>query len=147
MSIPTAYSETSFAGFLHKKAGRMADYWGWTWYAAQNGAGDYQEMVDDALTLVGLRTVGEATTLEAVSKLRAAGEVALWRTVTNAFTIDYDFSADGGSYQRSQMHKQAADNLAQAQAVLAQLDWNGGTAWTADAQPVTRGDWYDPQQW
>lgn len=44
-----------------------------------------------------------------VPNMRLALDVVVWRWVEGRAALGYDFSADGGSYQRSQLAKQAAD--------------------------------------
>ncbi len=44
-----------------------------------------------------------------VPSMRLALDVVVWRWLEARAALGYDFSADGGSYQRSQLFKQAAD--------------------------------------
>lgn len=62
--------------------------------------------------------------------MRLAIDVVVWRWVEARAALGFDFSADGGSYQRSQLAKQATDmrKRAEERAAAAGLD---AYAWPA----------------
>lgn len=107
MPVPTAYTEDSLAAFMHAALRDVATALGWS-----VAAGDYDEPVTDALIAYGEDDIADATDIQ---KLRALARVAVWQAAVDATVGDYDFSADGGSYSRSQLHAQALARLAQAQ--------------------------------
>lgn len=107
MPVPTAYTEDTLAAFMHSTLRDVATALGWS-----VAAGDYDEAVTDTLIAYDENDIADATDIQ---KLRALARVAVWQSVVDATTGDYDFSADGGNYSRSQLHAQAVARLAQAQ--------------------------------
>jgi len=91
-----------------------------TWYADRFttiqgalGWSDFSVITEDALELYGVATEEEATDTE---KLHALARFALWKQAQIDVSLDMDFSADGRSFSRSQMHKMITENLARAMA-------------------------------
>lgn len=60
------------------------------------------------LEYYGVDTEGEATDTK---KLHALADVAVWRQALNDVSLDYNFSADGASYSRSQQADMIRENL------------------------------------
>lgn len=118
MSAPSSYTEKSLAEFMQRSLGKVAKALNLT--AGPNGANDFQEAVDDCLILYGSEDVATVSGPDNIAKLRALARVAAWRYVVTNFSVLYDFSADGGSYNRSQLFKNAKDMLAlvESQAVV-----------------------------
>jgi hypothetical protein len=56
--------------------------------------------------------ISEVTGRANIQKLRYAAQIAVWHQVIAATAGDYDFSADGGRYNRSQINEQARQTLA-----------------------------------
>ena len=103
MALPTAYTEAELAAFIHAELGGVATALGWT-----VDGGSYDEAVNDALYLANVSDIATVTSRDAVFQLRRLAMLAAWRRVVAAVSLDYDFSADGGKYSRSQVATQAA---------------------------------------
>ena len=69
-------------------------------------------IVDKALELYGVASDSLATDLV---KYHALGDVAVWRQALNDIALDYNWSADGASFSRSQAVTNIRDNLADAE--------------------------------
>jgi hypothetical protein len=71
----------------------------------------------DAITDKTLEMYGVATEVLATdtTKLHALADVAVWRQALHDVSLDYNFSADGASYSRSQQADMIRDNLQEAQ--------------------------------
>ncbi len=111
MAAPTTYTETALAEYMRDGVLlEMATALGWS-----TAPDDYQDAVDDALLLFGVDAISEVTGRDNIKKLRALAKVAVWRTVMAATTGDFDFSADGGNYNRSQVNEAARKALALAE--------------------------------
>lgn len=106
MAAPTAYTESELAAFMVNMLSQVAGVLGWT------GLVDLQTAVDETLLAYGVDDVAQATDIR---KLRALGRREAWRAAMQATTADFDFSADGGRYDRSQVHAQAAAMFQQAE--------------------------------
>ena len=65
-------------------------------------------ITDKALEWYGVSTEAEATNTK---KLNALADVAVWRQALNDVSLDYNFSADGASYSRSQQADMIRKNL------------------------------------
>lgn len=103
MPVPTAYTETELAAYMHSKLGDVAGALGYS-----VDIGDYDEAVVDTLLEYGVSDIANATN---VKKLRALALVEAWKKALADLAIRHDFSADGGSYSRMQMHEMATKNL------------------------------------
>ena len=113
MQVPSSYNEASLRAYVVTALGAVATVLGWTPLDLR-----VENACIDALFMYGASTPEEATD---VAKLRLLARVAAWRAVISDVTADYDFSADGASYNRSKVHAQALSSLKQAEAdVMAQ---------------------------
>lgn len=65
-------------------------------------------ITDKTLEMYGVDTEAEATD---ATKLHALADVAVWRQALNDVSLDYNFSADGASYSRSQQAEMIRKNL------------------------------------
>lgn len=115
MAAPSSYTEETLAAFMLAALNKVAASLGWTSLA------DVQEAVNDTLLAYGVSDISAATD---VTKLRALARVAVWQQVVAAVAVAYNFSADGGSYSRSQLQDMALKALAQAQTMAASYDPN-----------------------
>lgn len=109
MPVPSSYTEKSLAEYMYKAIGKVAPF-----LKIQLGtvdAGDLSEAVNDALIAYGTDNISLITGLSNIQKLRAVAEAAVWKYVVANFTVLYDFSADGATYNRSQVYKQARESL------------------------------------
>jgi hypothetical protein len=109
MAAPSSYTETTLAEFMQSILQDVATTMGWT--AAPD---DYQEAINETLLMMGVDSIAAVSGRENIKKLRVYARVEVWRQVMAATSGDYDFSADGGSYKRSQVHEQAKANYALA---------------------------------
>jgi len=113
MTIPASYTEKTLAEYMHVLLGKTAK--ALAIHSGPNDAGDYAEAVNDALLAYGTEDIAAISGVANIQKLRALARVYAWQYVVDNFATLYDFSADGGSYHRSQMFKQAKESLALAQ--------------------------------
>lgn len=105
MPIPTSYTEKTLAEYMHVALGKTAK--ALELHFDPNGPGDYVEAVNDALLEYGTDDISTITGLDAIRKLRMIAVACAWQYVVNNFAALYDFSADGGRYDRSQMFDNA----------------------------------------
>jgi hypothetical protein len=68
-------------------------------------------IVAKAVEMYGVATEALATN---DTKLHVLADVAVWRQALNDVSLDYNFSADGGSFSRSQMAEIIRKNLDEA---------------------------------
>jgi hypothetical protein len=98
--------------------------------ALDMSASTIETLAGEALDALGI--AGDAADLSAsdVPNMRLALDVVVWRWIEARSALGFDFSADGGSYQRSQLFKQAAEmrRKAEDRAVAAGL---AAYAWPA----------------
>lgn len=109
MAAPTSYSETTLADYMHTLLGPVATALDYTSPAS------YVEAVNEALLDYGTDDISTVSGRDNIRKLRALAMVQAWRLVVQQLSTDYDFSAGGATYNRSQMQKQAAEALARAE--------------------------------
>lgn len=69
-------------------------------------------ITDKTLEWYGVDTEAEATNTK---KLHAIADLAVWRQALNDVSLDYNFSADGASYSRSQQADMIRENLQAAE--------------------------------
>lgn len=113
MAAPTSYTEIALATYMHGILGPVAAALSYSAPAGDPGA--YQNAVDEALLDYGADDISTISGRENIRKLRVQARVQVWRQVIAAVTGDFDFSADGGSYDRSQVHEMALKSLAIAE--------------------------------
>lgn len=65
-------------------------------------------ITEKTLEMYGVSTEAEATNTK---KLHAIADLAVWRQALNDVSLDYNFSADGASYSRSQQADMIRKNL------------------------------------
>jgi hypothetical protein len=113
MAVPSTYTEKTLAEYMQAMLGKVAKALELT--AVPGGAGDFQEAVNDALLAYGTNDISTISGMDNLLKLRALALKAAWQYVVNNFAALYDFSADGGTYSRSQLFSQAKQALEQAE--------------------------------
>lgn len=106
MALPSSYTENTLRDYMLSVTATVAGALGWT-------AVNFTEAVTDALVGYGVTDIAQATDM---AKLRSLAKVEAWRAVADATVADYNFSADGGSYSRQQVHQQAVAALQRAEA-------------------------------
>src|SRR5690349_20973513 len=109
MPVPSSYTEKPLAEYMHVKLGNVAK--ALDLHFPPDGPGDYAEAVTDALLAYGTEDVSAISGSTGIQKVRALAMVAAWRHVVTNFAALFDFSADGASYNRSQLFKQAKESL------------------------------------
>jgi hypothetical protein len=109
MTIPTTYTEKTLAEYMHVMLGKVAK--ALDLHMGPNDAGDYAEAVNDTLLAYGTDDIATVAGIANIQKLRALARVAAWQYVVANFAALYDFSADGASYNRSQLLKNAQEAL------------------------------------
>ena len=135
MALPAAYTDESFAAFLHAALRGTATALGWS-----VAGGSYGEVANDALLLIG---AGDVTAVPDIALLRAAGKLALWEAVATEVAGDYSFSADGGQFSRGQVHDHAVTMLAKARAAFDALNpANSSGDGVVEALAIRRSDVY-----
>lgn len=82
----------------------------------------------EMLGLLGIDADADALTGADMPSARLAADVVVWRAAEQRAALGFDFTADGGSYHRSQLAKQATEQRRRAEdratAVgLAGFDW------------------------
>lgn len=113
MAIPTSYTEKTLGQYMQTLLGAVAR--GLALNAGPNDAGDFTEAVNDCLLAYGTEDISTISGIAPITKIRALARVYAWQYVVTNFAALYDFSADGGQYNRSQLFKQAKESLVLAQ--------------------------------
>ena len=106
MSIPASYTEGTLASYCEDVLGALAVVLELT-----AAGGDFAEAVNSALLEYGVTDISSITGSENIRKLRGLASVEAWRVAVTESAGDYDFSAGGASYHRSQVHKQALEGF------------------------------------
>ena len=117
MAIPASYTEKTLAEYMHVMLGKVAK--ALDLHFGPSDAGDYAEAVNDALLAYGAEDIATITGSTNFQKLRALARVAAWRFVVTNFAALFDFSADGASYNRSQLFEHATRALTLAEEAAA----------------------------
>lgn len=132
MPLPTAYTDTTLATYLHSLAPDLLTSLGWS-----VAGGSYAEIINDTLLAYGVADLSQATN---IGKLRAVARYALWTAVLDALAGNrFDFSADGSQFSRSQIYTQARQQQMLAKAEAARY---GGIGSAFAMYNVTRA--HDP---
>ena len=112
--LPTSHTNGSLAEWMRDE---LLDT------ATTLGLGDithraYSTAIRRTLRAYGASDLSQATDMV---RLEAIGLIELWRSVVNHTATAINFEADGGRYDRKDIHKHAQTMLAQAQAEYAVL--------------------------
>jgi len=108
MAYPASYTEYELAQYQQTIIAQMAGVLGWSVDESNQEPGDFQEPVNDALSLYDVSDITLATD---IPLLRACAAVAVWKAVVGGLAALYDFS-DGTpvlNLKRSQMQKMATE--------------------------------------
>ena len=106
MALPSSYTESALRDYMLASVGTVGSMLSLT-------ASSFTEAVNDALVAYGVTDIALATN---IAKLRGIAKVEAWRLIVTTTVGEYNFSADGGTYSREQLHKHAVDALARAEA-------------------------------
>lgn len=101
MSVPTSYTDETFAAYLQAELGPVATMLGWS-----QGGGQFEEPTNDALLELDLTETASVPASQ-IQAFRTLGKLATWRRVASSLAADIDFSADGASFSRGKMQEQA----------------------------------------
>lgn len=114
MPIPTSYTEYTLSEYMLACLGVVAQVLDYT-------SGSFDEAVNDVLIAYGVTDISQATDIK---KLRGLAKVAAWQKANDDLVAYYDYQADGGRFDRSQMQAMAAKSLEKAQAEAIAYDPN-----------------------
>lgn len=103
MAVPASYTDEELRIFMITVLGRVATVIGWT-----KDTGQIAEAVNDTLIAYGVDDISEATDVE---KLRALARHYAWSAAVDWLSTDFNFSADGGRYDRAQVFEHAQQRL------------------------------------
>jgi len=118
MPVPTSYTETTLADFMHDALGNVAGALGYS------SPTSYSEAVNDTLLAYGTDDISTISGQANIIKLRALSKVFAWRKAVGDLSSRYKFSADGGSYERQQMFENAKATLAMLEEAALVYDTN-----------------------
>ena len=94
----------ALADYVQSYLGKFGEYLGW-------GITEYNLIVSETLEAYGVNTEVEATNTK---KLHSLAKVKSWEKALVELAQDYNFSADGGNYSRSQSYEMAKQNYLNA---------------------------------
>jgi hypothetical protein len=131
MAAPGSYTEKDLAAYMHAELGPVALALGLI--VGASDAGSYAEAVNETLLQYGVISISLA---DDIVRLRSLARVYAWRKAVTQLAALFDFSADAGSYQRSNMFDAAEKNLARA--LMDALEYDAAYKVTVTRQnPVT----------
>lgn len=107
----------------------------WSAYEMASQVAQVAAIAGEALELLGIDPAAATLAGEQVPSVRLALDVMVWRWVENRTGLLFDFSADGGSYHRSQLAASAARMRRMAEDRAA---WAGLPAFAQPPVEVTR---------
>jgi len=136
MSVPTSYTETELAEYMHSVLGTYIT----SALSLSVGGSSYAEPVIDTLIELGVSDISEIEA-EDIPGLRATARVMALRTAITQAAGKYDFGTDSQDFKRSQMFKNMKDALAIAEtdALAAGVALAG---WEVESIPIS--DPHDP---
>lgn len=110
MPVPTSYTEATLADYMHAVLGPVG--------VALNymPATAYREPITETLLTYGTTDIATIAGAANLRKLRTLARVEVWRMVVGHVSGDFDFTADGATFSREQLHAMATANLKQAMA-------------------------------
>lgn len=142
MPVPIAYTEQTFAQYLHSVLSKTAVELEWS---VGTDVGDYEEIINDTLIAYGVATITDISGIDAVQKLRVLGRYYAWQAAVAALVVEHNLSADGASLQRETVFKQAKMMMDQAADKAAEYGVGPfGESYCVDILGVSRQDPYQP---
>ena len=93
----------TLVNYLESYLGGLATQIGWT-----TSGSSYDFTISETLRLYGVDSEAEATDL---NKLYVIGKRVLWESILREVSFDYDYTANGASFKRSQMYDFIKQNL------------------------------------
>ena len=99
--IPSSYTEDMLKSYMVGRVRTIADLLGMT-------VDHFTESVNDVLIAYGVDDISNATD---IPKLRALAHVQAWMLVAEVASGEYQFAADGGSFNKKQIYDNAVATL------------------------------------
>jgi hypothetical protein len=117
MALPTRYTASTLAAYMHRQLGDVAVDLGWT--VATDEVGSYADVVDEVALGSGVTDVADVADIR---RLRLLARQEAWRAAMQATAGDTDWVGDDQAEKAAQRHAQAKAQLALAQAELQRYD-------------------------
>jgi hypothetical protein len=127
MSVPSSYSASELAAYMHGELGRVADALGFTAPAS------YGQAIVRTLTAYGVSSIASATN---VPRLLALSSVEAWRLAVQQLTPQFNINTDGRGESRAGFYEHARDMLADAEAYALTIPDDGTGVDRAEAGRV-----------
>lgn len=136
MALPTVYTDAALKSYMLAYLGSIATTLNLT-------LDSFAESVNDVLAAYPATTLASATD---VAKVRALARVAAVKTAQTVVATWYDFTADGSTFNRSQVVKALAAMLASAEGEAlpysaAYAIGVGSMTYANDPYPLAATDW------
>jgi hypothetical protein len=125
-------STADIAAFMAGEIGALSDA------LCLKSTDDLEPTIVDLLLELG---VSQPSAITDVRRARAFARVFIWRRVAARTAGDFNFAADGGRYDRSQVHDNAVKMAAAAEADASPFGWSGSGRGYVD-EIVSRVDPY-----
>lgn len=116
MSVPSSYSTTDLAEYMHGELGRIAVVLGFS------DPSSYQQAIIRTLIAYGVQDIGAATD---VSRLLALASVEVWRLATQQLAPQININTDGRSQNRRELFEHCQAMLADAETTAEQYTGDG----------------------
>lgn len=138
-----AFTLETFAQFLERSLSSTAAVLDWS---ADND--DFDDIVTDTLLHLDIDDIETVTDNATIRKLRAVGQMYVWKMAMAAFAGDYTFSADGGQFSRNQLFQHAETMFQRAESacfalgvidgysVEAEIIYDSNSEWRTDPNEV-----------
>ena len=136
MSVPSSYSASELAAYMHGELRKVAAMLGFT------APDSYTQAITRTLLAYGVTDIASASN---VPRLLALSSVEAWRLATQQLTPEFNFSTDGRAQDRGDLFKHCKEMLADAESNAAMYPDDGSGTDRALAGRVIvhyRGDPY-----
>ena len=104
MTLPTSYTSATIVTYMQNILDVVKDI-------VSISTNKWDEVANDVLVMYG---VTEYTSITDITKVRAIAKMLAWKTAMEAVSAWYNFSADGGRYDRKQIWEMCKDNYQDA---------------------------------
>ncbi len=118
-TAPVTFTESEFASFANAELGALAGA------LCLKSPADYAQVIADTLLELNVASLALISGPAAVRKARAFARVYLWRMAARRTAGDFDFSADGGRYDREQVYKHCMEQAEIAESEAAAFGFAG----------------------
>ena len=106
MTVPSSYTEATLKAYMHKTLGKVAQL-----LEFSVDFGSYDEAVNQALLDYGTDDITTISGADNIIKIRALAKVQAWQLAFDNAAALMGFTADGGTYNRNQIHAMIEKNL------------------------------------